>query len=146
MVKKAPCCSQVYQSIRAFPDGIMVWGARTMCSIVDLSESSIPARRLRLYIEESIYQGFDWIIFEPNDEALWADIRQTLQTFLFGLYRQGAFPALTPSAAYFVKCDRETTSQMDMDRNIVRFIIGIAPVRPAEFVIIEFELTAGPSQ
>jgi Bacteriophage tail sheath protein len=79
------------------------------------------------------------VVFEPNDEKLWAQIRLTLGSFMHGLFRQGAFQGITPQQAYFVKCDAETTTQADIDRGIVNIIVGFAPLKPAEFVVIQIQ-------
>jgi phage tail sheath protein FI len=103
----------------------------------------VPVRRLALFIEESLYRGTQWVVFEPNDEPLWSQIRLNLGAFMHDLFRQGAFQGTTPREAYFVKCDRETTTQNDIDRGIVNIIIGFAPLKPAEFVVIKIQQIAG---
>ena len=103
----------------------------------------LPVRRLALYLEESLYRGLQWAVFEPNDEPLWGQIRQTVRGFLQDLYRQGAFAGTSPRQAYFVKCDRETTTAGDVERGVVNIVVGYAPVRPAEFVIIKLQQLAG---
>ena len=100
-------------------------------------------RRLALFLEESLYRGLQWAVFEPNDEPLWGQIRQTVRGFLQDLYRQGAFAGTSPRQAYFVKCDRETTTAGDVERGVVNIVVGYAPVRPAEFVIIKLQQLAG---
>ena len=100
-------------------------------------------RRLALYIEESLYRGTQWVVFEPNDEPLWAKIRLNLGAFMNGLFRQGAFQGRTPREAYLVKCDRETTTQDDIDHGVVNIVVGFAPLKPAEFVIIQIQQLAG---
>jgi len=103
----------------------------------------VPVRRLALYIEESLYRGTQWVVFEPNDEPLWAQIRLNIGAFMHGLFRQGAFQGKTPRDAYFVKCDKETTTQNDIDLGIVNIVVGFAPLKPAEFVIIKIQQIAG---
>jgi len=103
-------------------------------------------RRTALFIEESLYRGSQWVVFEPNDEKLWAQIRLTLGSFMHGLFRQGAFQGTTPQQAYFVKCDSETTTQADIDRGIVNIIVGFAPLKPAEFVVIQIQQISGQSE
>jgi phage tail sheath protein FI len=128
--------------LRAFPGvGRVVWGARTMRGSDQLGDEYkyVPVRRLALFLEESLYRGTQWVVFEPNDEPLWAQIRLNITAFMQGLFRQGAFQGTSPRDAYFVKCDRETTTQDDMDRGIVNIVVGFAPLRPAEFVIISIQ-------
>ena len=100
-------------------------------------------RRLALYLEESLYRGTKWVVFEPNDEPLWAQIRLNIGAFMQTLFRQGAFQGQTPSQAYFVKCDSETTTQNDINLGIVNIVVGFAPLKPAEFVIIQLQQMAG---
>lgn len=135
--------------IRFFPaTGIVSWGARTLRGDDDLTDEYkyIPVRRLALYIEESLYRGTQWVVFEPNDEPLWAQIRLNLGAFMHGLFRQGAFQGKTPQEAYFVKCDKETTTQDDINRGIVNIVVGFAPLKPAEFVVIKIQQMAGQIQ
>jgi phage tail sheath protein FI len=96
-----------------------------------------------LYIEESLYRGTKWVVFEPNDEPLWAQIRLNLGAFMQNLFRQGAFQGRTPREAYFVKCDKETTTQTDRNSGIVNIWVGFAPLKPAEFVVIKLQQIAG---
>jgi hypothetical protein len=103
----------------------------------------IPIRRLALFIEESLYRGLKWVVFEPNDVALWAQIRLNAGAFMHNLFRQGAFQGTKPSEAYFVKCDAETTTQTDRNLGIVNIWIGFAPLKPAEFVILYLQQIAG---
>ncbi len=100
-------------------------------------------RRTALYIEESLYRGTKWVVFEPNDEPLWSAIRLNVGAFMNTLFRQGAFQGSTPSDAYLVKCDKENNPQNDIDRGIVNILVGFAPLKPAEFVIIHIEQLAG---
>lgn len=130
--------------LRTFPaTGRVVWGARTLMGDDDLASqwAYLPVRRTALYIEESLFRGSQWVVFEPNDEKLWSQIRLTLGSFMHGLFRQGAFQGTTPRQAYFVKCDAETTTQADIDRGIVNIIVGFAPLKPAEFVVIQIQQT-----
>ncbi|MBC8029000.1 MAG: phage tail sheath family protein [Pyrinomonadaceae bacterium] len=125
--------------------GNISWGARTLDG-ADQQASEwkyIPVRRTALYIEESLFQGSKWIVFEPNDEPLWAQIRLNFGAFMHGLFRQGAFQGSTPKDAYFVKCDKETTTQNDINSGIVNIIVGFAPLKPAEFVVIKIQQMAG---
>ena len=125
--------------LRAFPGIVhVIWGARTLEGADGLGSQwkYVPVRRLSLYIEESIVRGTQWVVFEPNDEPLWARIRLDVDAFMHTLFRQGAFRGTTPKDAYFVKCDSETTTQTDIDNGIVNIVVGFAPLRPAEFVVI----------
>jgi phage tail sheath protein FI len=135
--------------LRQFPVfGHVAWGARTLLGAdAEASEwKYVPVRRLALFIEESLYRGTQWVVFEPNDEPLWAQIRLNLGAFMHNLFRQGAFQGTTPRDAYLVKCDRETTTQYDIDRGIVNILVGFAPLKPAEFVIIKIQQLAGNVQ
>ena len=125
----------------------MIWGARTLRGADALGDEYkyVAVRRLALFLEESIYRGTQWAVFEPNDEPLWAQIRLNLGTFMQGLFRQGAFQGSAPRDAYFVKCDKETTTAADIASGIVNIVIGFAPLRPAEFVVIKFQQLAGQS-
>jgi phage tail sheath protein FI len=125
--------------------GPIVWGARTLRGADAMADEYkyIPVRRTALFIEESLYRGTQWVVFEPNDEPLWAQIRLNVGAFMHTLFRQGAFQGSTPSVAYFVKCDSETTTQTDRDSGIVNILVGFAPLKPAEFVIIKIQQMAG---
>jgi phage tail sheath protein FI len=131
---------------RTFPVyGSVSWGARTLVG-ADVEGSQwkyVPVRRLALYIEESLFRGTQWVVFEPNDEPLWAQIRLNLTAFMQGLFRQGAFQGSTPKEAYLVKCDHETTTQDDINRGVVNILVGFAPLKPAEFVFIQIQQLAG---
>lgn len=135
--------------LRSFPvTGNVVWGARTLAGADRLASQwkYVPVRRLALYIEESLYRGTQWVVFEPNDEPLWAQIRLNVGAFMQDLFRKGAFQGTTPRDAYLVKCDRETTTQNDINLGIVNIIVGFAPLKPAEFVIIKIQQLAGNVQ
>ena len=125
--------------------GPVVWGARTLQGDDRLASEwkYVPVRRLALYIEESLYRGTQWVVFEPNDEPLWSQIRLNIGAFMQNLFRQGAFQGKTPQEAYFVKCDKETTTQNDINLGVVNIVIGFAPLKPAEFVIIRIQQMAG---
>ena len=97
---------------------------------------------MALFLEESLYRGTQWIVSEPNDEALWAQIRLNIGAFLQNLFRQGAFQGSSPREAYFVTCDRETTTQADINLGIVNIHVGFAPLKPAEFVVIKLQQIA----
>ncbi|MBK9096330.1 MAG: phage tail sheath subtilisin-like domain-containing protein [Anaerolineae bacterium] len=132
--------------IRSFPVfGTISWGARTLRGADQMADEwkYVPVRRTALYIEESLYRGLKWVVFEPNDEPLWAQIRLNAGAFMHNLFRQGAFAGKTPREAYFVKCDRETTTQNDVNLGIVNILVGFAPLKPAEFVIIKLQQMAG---
>jgi phage tail sheath protein FI len=125
--------------------GNLVWGARTLAG-TDAPASEwkyVPVRRMALFLEESLFRGTTWVVFEPNDEPLWAKIRLNLNAFMMGLFRQGAFQGSTPTDAYFVKCDAQTTTQADRDLGIVNIEVGFAPLKPAEFVVIKIQQIAG---
>jgi phage tail sheath protein FI len=132
--------------LRSFPvNGRVVWGARTLRGADQLADEYkyVPVRRLALYLEESLYRGTQWVVFEPNDEPLWAQIRLNVGAFMHNLFRQGAFQGATPRAAYLVKCDKETTTQNDINLGIVNILVGFAPLKPAEFVILKIQQMAG---
>jgi phage tail sheath protein FI len=132
--------------LRNFPIyGKIVWGARTLRGADQLADEYkyIPVRRLALYIEESLFRGTQWVVFEPNDEPLWAQIRLNVGAFMHNLFVKGAFQGQTPAAAYFVKCDKDTTTQNDIDLGIVNIRVGFAPLKPAEFVVLQIQQIAG---
>lgn len=134
---------------RNFPIyGNVLWGARTLVgSDAEGSEwKYVSVRRMALFLEESLYRGTKWVVFEPNDEPLWAQIRLNIGAFMQSLFRQGAFQGKTPREAYLVKCDKETTTQDDINRGIVNILVGFAPLKPAEFVIIKIQQLAGQIQ
>jgi hypothetical protein len=131
---------------RAFPVfGRVVWGARTMRGANQLADEYkyVPVRRLALYIEESLYRGLKWVVFEGNDEPLWAQIRLNVGAFMHTLFLQGAFQGKSSRDAYLVKCDKETTTQDDINRGVVNILVGFAPLKPAEFVILKLQQLAG---
>jgi len=135
--------------LRVFPVvGHVVWGARTLRGADQLADEYkyVPVRRLALFLEESLFRGLKWVVFEPNDEPLWAQIRLNVGAFMQNLFRQGAFQGTTPREAYFVKCDKETTTQNDINLGIVNVVVGFAPLKPAEFVIIKIQQMAGQVQ
>jgi uncharacterized protein len=132
--------------LRAFPAaGKVVWGARTLRGADQLADENkyIPVRRTALFIEESLYRGLQWVVFEPNDEPLWAQVRLNVGAFMQNMFRQGAFQSASPRDAYFVKCDKETTTQNDINLGVVNVLVGFAPLKPAEFVIITIQQMAG---
>jgi len=132
-------------TIRIFPSGIVNWGARTNDGDDDTPSDwkYIPIRRLALFMEESLYRGLKWVVFEPNDEPLWAQILLNVGAFMHNLFRQGAFQGRTPREAYFVKCDGETTTQNDRNLGLVNIWVGFSPLKPAEFVILYLQQMAG---
>ncbi len=125
--------------------GNVVWGARTLHGQNDRGSEwkYAPVRRMALFLEETLFRATQWVVFEPNDEPLWAQIRLNIGAFLQDLFRQGAFQGRTPRDAYFVKVDRETTTQSDINLGIVNILVGFAPLKPAEFVIIKIQQMAG---
>lgn len=136
-------------ALRALPDvGRVIWGARTREGSDRLASEwkYLPIRRLALFIEESLYRGTAWVVFEPNDEPLWAAIRLNLGAFMHSLFRQGAFQGGSARDAYEVKCDAETTTQDDRNRGVVNIIVRFAPLKPAEFVVIKIQQLAGQVQ
>jgi phage tail sheath protein FI len=128
--------------------GRVVWGSRTRRGDDRLASEwkYIPVRRTALFIEESLYRALQWVVFEPNDEPLWAQIRLNVGAFMNSLFRQGAFQGQSPREAYFVKCDKDTTTQNDIDRGIVNILVGFAPLKPAEFVVVKLQQIAGQIQ
>lgn len=132
--------------IRSFPVyGTVVWGARTLQGNDEIGSEwkYIPVRRTALYIEESLYRGTKWAVFEPNDEPLWSQLRLNVGAFMHDLFRKGAFQGQTPKDAYFVQCDNTTTTQSDINLGIVNIVVGFAPLKPAEFVVIQIQQMAG---
>ncbi|GII88917.1 tail protein [Sphaerisporangium siamense] len=136
-------------ALRAFPViGPVVWGARTLAGADRVSSpwKYVPVRRLALFLEESLYRGTKWVVFEPNDERLWSQIRLNVGAFLHTLFLRGAFQGTSPREAYFVRCDASTTTQDDVNRGVVNVVVGFAPLKPAEFVIVQIEQMAGRLQ
>ncbi|MEV4869238.1 phage tail sheath C-terminal domain-containing protein [Streptomyces syringium] len=132
--------------LRSFPVvGPVIWGARTLAGADVLASQwkYVPVRRLALMLEESLYRGTKWVVFEPNDERLWSQIRLNIGAFLHTLFQQGAFQGTAAREAYFVKCDKDTTTQDDINRGVVNVVVGFAPLKPAEFVIVKIEQMAG---
>ncbi len=132
--------------LRSFPNtGPVVWGARTLRGADSLASEwkYLAVRRMALFLEESLYRGTQWVVFEPNDEPLWAQIRLNIGAFMQNLFRQGAFQGTSPRDAYFVKCDRETTTQTDINSGVVNILVGFAPLKPAEFVVLKLQQIAG---
>jgi len=135
--------------LRTFPIiGSVIWGARTMrgANLLGDEYKYVPVRWLALFIEESLYRGLQWVVFEPNDEPLWSQIRLNAGAFMNGLFREGAFQGGSPRDAYFVLCDKTTTTQNDINLGIVNVIVGFAPLKPAEFVVLKIQQMAGQIQ
>lgn len=134
-------------ALRTFPVyGTVPWGGRTLQGADSLASDwkYIPVRRLALYIEESLAAGLAWTVFEPSSERLWTTVRRAADDFLNGLWRQGGLSGASPKSAYFVKCDSTTTTMADIEAGRLNLVIGFAPIRPAEFLVIQLQLTVGP--
>jgi phage tail sheath protein FI len=131
--------------LRLFPSGLVCWGARNMIGTDDSTETDyryVPARRLALFIEESLYRGTKFAVFEPNDEPLWAQLRASVTGFMRRLFRAQALQGRTEDEAFFVKCDSETTTADDQNLGIVNILVGFAALKPAEFIIITIQQLA----
>lgn len=131
--------------LRTFPVySNICWGARTLQGADQIASDwkYVPVRRMTLFLEETLYRGSQWVVFEPNDEALWSQIRLNVGAFMQDMFRKGAFQGTTPKDAYLVKCDSETTTQTDIDSGIVNILVGFAPLKPAEFVILNIQQIA----
>jgi phage tail sheath protein FI len=117
---------------------MVLWGARTVGDGGEGAEvwRYIPVRRLALFIEESVSRGSEWVVFEPNDEPTWTVVRRAVDSFLDEMFRQGAFPGQTLQESFFVRCGLDTMSQSDIDHRVLVVEVGVAPLRPAEFVVI----------
>jgi phage tail sheath protein FI len=132
--------------LRTFPVfGRVVWGSRTLRGADAFADEYkyIAVRRTALFIEESLYRALKWVVFEPNDEPLWGQIRLNVGAFMHNLFRQGAFEGSAARDAYFVRCDASTTTQNDINLGIVNILVGFAPLKPAEFVVIKLQQIAG---
>jgi phage tail-like protein len=129
--------------IRVLPAGLTIWGARTLAGITGGSTdfAYIAVRRMALFIERTLSSGLDWASSEPNDEPTWARIRTCAANFLYDLFRQGAFQGTSPQEAFFVQCGSETISQQDIKSGVINIVVGFAPLKPAEFVIIRIRQT-----
>ncbi len=131
---------------RTFPIyGPVLWGSRTLVGADAMASQwkYVPVRRMALFLESSLYQGLQWVVFQPNDDRLWASIRLNVSSFMQTYFLKHAFQGTTPDQAYFVKCDSETTTQTDIDNGIVNILVGFAPLMPAEFVVIQIEQLTG---
>jgi len=129
--------------LRDFPNvGTVVFGSRTL-DTTDQQWKYLSVRRMALFLEQSFYANLKWVIFEPNDEPLYSAITLSLNAFMLGLFKQGAFQGSTPGEAFKVQCDKQTTTQADRDAGIVNIVVSFAPLKPAEFVIITIAQLAG---
>ena len=128
--------------------GSVIWGARTLRGNDEAASDwkYVPVRRFALFLESSLYNGSQWVVFEPNAAPLWAQIRLSINSFMQTLFRQGAFAGASARESYFVKCDAETTTQNDIDHGVVNILVGFAPLKPAEFVVIQIQQMAGQVQ
>lgn len=124
----------VIRDLRFADQGVRIWGARTMASNPEWKYVSV--RRLIVYLERSIGHGLEWVVFEPNDDRTWTAVRAAVTIFLHALWRRGGLVGATPGAAYFVTCDRSTMTQDDLDNGRLICEVGVAPLKPAEFVIL----------
>ncbi len=134
LLNPSPTNINVFRDFRADFRGLRIWGAR--CITSDTEWKYINVRRLFIFLEESLDQGTQWVVFEPNDERLWARVRQSISAFLTRVWRDGALMGTKAEEAFFVKCDRSTMTQDDLDNGRLIVLVGVAPVKPAEFVII----------
>ena len=133
-----PVNIDVIRDFRTNSRGIRVWGARVITS--DTDWKYVNVRRLMIFIEDSIDRGLQWVVFEPNEEPLWARVRRSVSNFLTTVWRNGALEGQTKDQAFYVRCDRTTMTQDDIDNGRLICVIGVAPVKPAEFVIIRIGL------
>ena len=127
--------------------GTVVFGARTLAAQNQSQQQwwYVPVRRMALFLEQTLYRSLTWVVFEPNDEPLWVAIRTSIESFMLSLFHQGAFQGDSPSAAFKVLCDSSTTTQNDIDLGIVNIVVAFAPLKPAEFVVIQIaQLQARP--
>jgi phage tail sheath protein FI len=144
ILNPSPVNINVLRDFRKSNRGLRVWGAR--CITSDTDWKYINVRRLFIFVEESIDEGTQWVVFEPNDEPLWARVRQSVTNFLTRVWRDGALQGATAEEAFFVKCDRTTMTQDDIDNGRLIMLVGIAAVKPAEFVIIRIGQKAGGAE
>ena len=133
--------------LRDFPNvGTAVFGARTLVTLTDEQWRYVPVRRMALFLEQSLYAALTWVVFEPNSEPLWSAITMSINAFMLGLFRQGAFQGTKPSEAFSVQCNSQTTTQTDIDQGVVNIVVAFAPLKPAEFVVITIAQLAGQAQ
>lgn len=140
---------QDVNALRTFKGvGTVVFGARTYIPKGGAFDQwrYVPVRRMALFLEQTLVRNLGWVIFEPNDEPLWLSIRTSIEAFMLSLFRQGAFQGSTPDQAFQVKCDSTTTTQTDIDNGIVNILVAFAPLKPAEFVVIQIAQLAGQAQ
>lgn len=132
--------------IRSFPSsGIVIWGARTLATLSDPEYRYVPVRRTAIFLEQSIYNGIQYAVFEPNDSGLWSSLRLNVGAFMMQQYRAGAFQGSSPNDAFFVRVDATTTTQQDIDSGTVNILVGFAALKPAEFVVLKLTQKAGQS-
>jgi|GEM_PF-1134760 len=133
--------------LRDFPNlPTVVFGARTLAVNNDPQWTYVSVRRMALFLEMTLLNNLKWVIFEPNAEPLWNAVTSTINAFMVGLFKQGAFAGTTPSDAFRVQCDSQTTTPTDVDLGVVNILIGFAPLKPAEFVIVTISQLAGQAQ
>ncbi len=135
--------------LRDFPGvGTVIFGARTLAADNQAFQQwwYVPVRRMALFLEQTLRSNLTWVIFEPNDEPLWVAIRSSIESFMLSLFQQGAFQGSTPSQAFQVLCDSTTTTQQDIDNGVVNVVVAFAPLKPAEFLIIQIAQLAGQTQ
>ena len=139
-----PLNINVLRDFQSSNRGLRIWGARCLTS--DAAWKYVPVRRLFIFLEASLDQGTQWVVFEPNDEPLWARVTQSVSNFLTRVWKDGALMGATVEEAFFVKCDYTTMTQDDIDNGRLIMVIGVAPVKPAEFVIIRIGQKAGGAE
>jgi phage tail sheath protein FI len=133
--------------LRDFPNiPTVVFGARTLVTLTNEQWRYVPVRRMALFLEQSLYAGLGWVVFEPNAEPLWTAITMSVTNFMLGLFKQGAFAGTTPSTAFNVSCNAQTTTPDDVNNGIVNIVVAFAPLKPAEFVVITIAQLAGQAQ
>jgi len=135
--------------LRTFPGiGTVSFGARTLVSanVAFQQWKYVPVRRMALFIEQTLYRNLGWAVFEPNDEPLWVALSTSVEQFMLALFNRGAFQGSKPSEAFLVRCDSTTTTQTDINNGVVNIIVGFAPLKPAEFVIVQIAQLAGQAQ
>jgi uncharacterized protein len=144
LLNPAPHNINVIRDFRPDGRGIRVWGARVITS--DPDYKYVPVRRLLIFLEKSIERGLQWVVFEPNAEPLWARVQRSVSDFLRVVWRNGALEGVKEGQAFFVKCDRTTMTQADIDNGRLICLIGVAPVKPAEFVIVRIGLKTAEAE
>ncbi len=133
--------------LRDFPNiPTVVFGSRTLVTLTNEQWRYVPVRRMALFLEQSLYGSLGWVVFEPNASPLWTAITMSVTNFMLGLYKQGAFAGTTPSTSFSVACNSQTTTPDDVNNGIVNIVVGFAPLKPAEFVVITIAQIAGQSQ